>query len=50
MQKAVGACNDAKDQVDKCLREQRSKIQAENRAAARAKRDRIKAEQKELGL
>ncbi|KFH47208.1 COX assembly mitochondrial protein-like protein [Hapsidospora chrysogenum ATCC 11550] len=48
--KASGNCNDLKAQVDKCLRSERSKIQAENRAAGRAKRDRIKAEQKELGL
>ena len=39
-----------KDQVDKCLRVERYKMQAENREAARAKRDKIKAQQKELGL
>lgn len=50
MYKAVGGCNDVKEQVNKCLREERDKLQAENRAAARAKRDRIKKEQKELGL
>lgn len=50
MHKASGSCNSAKDAVDRCLREQRSIIQAENRAAARAKRNKIKAEQKELGL
>ena len=43
-------CNDVKDQVNKCLRAERAKIQAENRAAAKAKRDRIKAEAKDLGL
>lgn len=50
MHKASGACNSAKDAVDRCLREERSKMQAENRAAARAKRDKIKADQKALGL
>ena len=50
MHKASGGCNSFKDKVDQCLREERSKMQAENRAAARAKRDKIKAEQKELGL
>ncbi|RFU74563.1 cytochrome c oxidase biogenesis cmc1 like domain-containing [Trichoderma arundinaceum] len=50
MHKAAGACNDAKDLVDKCLRAQRSKVQDENRAAARAKRERIKEEQRALGL
>jgi COX assembly protein 2 len=50
MHKATGACTNAKDAVDKCLREQRSIVQAENRAAARAKRDKLKEEQKALGL
>ena len=50
MHKASGGCNDLKDKVDKCLREERSKMQAENRATARAKRDKIRAQQKELGL
>lgn len=50
MHKASGGCNDLKASVDKCLRQERSKMQAENRAAAREKRDRIKASQKELGL
>jgi COX assembly mitochondrial protein 2 len=50
MHKASGACSNAKDAVDKCLREQRSIVQAENRAAARAKRDKLKEEQKALGL
>ena len=50
MHKASGGCNDFKDKVDKCLREERSKMQADNRAAARAKRDKLKAQQKELGL
>jgi len=50
MHKASGGCNDMKDQVDKCLRVERYKMQAENREAARAKRDKIKAQQKELGL
>ncbi|KAK1240924.1 hypothetical protein MKX07_006357 [Trichoderma sp. CBMAI-0711] len=50
MHKAAGGCNDAKILVDKCLREQRSKVQEGNRAAAKAKRDRIKEEQRALGL
>jgi COX assembly protein 2 len=50
MHKAVGSCNDAKDKVSACLRAERTKVQAENRAAARAKRDKIKEQQRELGL
>ncbi|KAG6002558.1 hypothetical protein E4U21_002982 [Claviceps maximensis] len=50
MHKATGGCNDIKEQVNKCLRIERSKQQAENRQAARAKRDKIKEEQKALGL
>ncbi|CAM1506593.1 Fc.00g062340.m01.CDS01 [Cosmosporella sp. VM-42] len=50
MHKAIGSCNDAKDLVNQCLRIERSKIQAENRNAARAKRDKIKEAQRELGL
>ncbi|KAF4472755.1 cytochrome c oxidase biogenesis cmc1 [Fusarium albosuccineum] len=50
MHKAVGSCNDVKEQVNACLRAERAKIQAENRNAARAKRDKIKEQQRELGL
>ncbi|OAQ72162.1 cytochrome c oxidase biogenesis protein cmc1 like domain-containing protein [Pochonia chlamydosporia 170] len=50
MHKATGGCNDVKDKVNQCLRLERGKLQAENRAAARTKRDRIKEEQKALGL
>ncbi|RMJ14600.1 hypothetical protein BHE90_010351 [Fusarium euwallaceae] len=50
MHKAIGSCNDAKDKVSACLRAERAKTQAVNRAAARAKRDKIKEQQKELGL
>ena len=51
MHKVTGGCNDAKAAVDKCLREQRANTQAENRAAARAKREKIKQnERRELGL
>lgn len=50
MHKATGGCNDVKLQVNKCLRVERSKIQADNRNTARDKRDKIKAEQRELGL
>lgn len=39
-----------KELVNKCLRVERSKMQADNRAVAKAKRDRIKEEQRELGL
>ncbi|KEY70645.1 hypothetical protein S40285_00778 [Stachybotrys chlorohalonatus IBT 40285] len=48
--KSTGACNDAKEKVNQCLRAERTRVQAENRAAARAKRDRLKQEAKELGL
>lgn len=50
MHKATGGCNDIKEKVNQCLRVERSKLQAENRQAARAKRDKIKEEQKALGL
>lgn len=50
MHKASGGCNSVKDQVDKCLRVERSKMQADNRASSKSKRDKIKAEQKALGL
>ena len=50
MHKATGGCNDIKDKVNLCLRQERVKLQAENRAAGKARRDRIKQEQKELGL
>ncbi|KAI5465980.1 cytochrome c oxidase biogenesis protein Cmc1-like protein [Mariannaea sp. PMI_226] len=50
MHKAVGSCNDAKEKVNQCLRAERSKVQADNRAIARAKRDKLKEAQKELGL
>jgi COX assembly protein 2 len=50
LHKASGGCNDAKERVNQCLREERAKVQAENRAAARAKRDRIKNLEKELGM
>lgn len=50
MHKAVGSCNNAKDLVNQCLRAERAKVQADNRAIARAKRERLKESQKELGL
>jgi COX assembly protein 2 len=50
LHKASGGCNDAKERVNQCLRAERSKIQAENRAAAKAKRERIKALEKDLNL
>lgn len=50
MHKATGGCNDVKEKVNQCLRVERGKLQAENRSAAKAKRDRIKEEQKALGL
>jgi COX assembly protein 2 len=50
MHKAVGSCNDAKEKVNQCLRAERTKTQADNRAIARAKRDKLKESQKELGL
>ncbi|RCI15604.1 hypothetical protein L249_3623 [Ophiocordyceps polyrhachis-furcata BCC 54312] len=50
MHKASGGCNDVKAQVSKCLREERAKMQADNRAAAKAKRKRLEEERKNLGL
>ncbi|CAH0049818.1 unnamed protein product [Clonostachys solani] len=50
LHKAVGSCNSAKEAVDVCLRAQRAKVQADNRATAMAKREKLKAAQKELGL
>lgn len=43
MYKAVGMCNDVKDEVSRCLRAQRVERTAANREAARAKREQIKA-------
>ncbi|RDA92651.1 hypothetical protein CP533_1454 [Ophiocordyceps camponoti-saundersi (nom. inval.)] len=50
MHKAAGGCNDVKAQVSKCLREERAKMQADNRAAAKAKRKRLEEERRNLGL
>ncbi|KAG5983714.1 hypothetical protein E4U55_007395 [Claviceps digitariae] len=50
MHKATGGCNDVKEQVNKCLRDERAKTQRKNLQAARAKRDKLKKEQKALGL
>lgn len=50
MHKAAGGCNDVKEKVNQCLRAERSKIQDENRAAARAKREKVKKAQQDLGL
>jgi COX assembly protein 2 len=50
LHKASGGCNDAKEKVNQCLREERAKTQAENRAAGRARRDKIKQQEKDLGL
>ncbi|PFH57741.1 hypothetical protein XA68_14627 [Ophiocordyceps unilateralis] len=50
MHKVTGGCNDVKTQVNKCLREERTKMQADNRAAAKAKRKRLEEERRDLGL
>ncbi|PHH58991.1 hypothetical protein CDD81_3963 [Ophiocordyceps australis] len=50
LHKATGGCNDIKSKVNKCLLQERAKVQAENRALAKAKRDRINKELKDLGL
>lgn len=50
MHKASGGCNDVKEKVNQCLRAERSKMQDENRAAARAKREKMEKARKELGL
>ncbi|KAI1394136.1 UPF0287-domain-containing protein [Hypoxylon trugodes] len=40
--KSMGMCNDAKDKVTLCLRAERLKRTANNREAAKAKRDSIR--------
>ena len=43
-------CNDAKRKVNECLWTQRQKRAANNREEARARRDKIKQKEQELGL
>ncbi|PHH75362.1 hypothetical protein CDD82_4473 [Ophiocordyceps australis] len=50
LHKATGGCNDLKIKVNQCLRQERTKSQAENRAMAKAKRDRMEKEWKDLGI
>lgn len=50
MHKAAGGCNEVKELVNQCLRAERTKMQADNRAAARARRDKIQKAKEELGL
>ncbi|CEJ95109.1 Putative UPF0287 family protein [[Torrubiella] hemipterigena] len=50
MHKATGGCNDIKEKVNQCLRAERTKIQSENRAKAKERRDRIKRQQEEAGF
>ncbi|RFU36126.1 hypothetical protein B7463_g268, partial [Scytalidium lignicola] len=46
--KAVGMCNNAKTEVNKCLRAQRLEKTKSNRTAARSKRDEIRAKWSEI--
>ncbi|CAI4216442.1 unnamed protein product [Parascedosporium putredinis] len=48
--KSIGMCNDAKTNLNACLWVQRQKRAANNREAARARRDKIKQKEQELGL
>jgi COX assembly mitochondrial protein 2 len=48
--KSLGMCNGAKTKVNECLGTQRQKRAAANREEARARRDRIKRIESELGL
>jgi COX assembly protein 2 len=43
MYKAIGMCNDAKTNVNRCLRAQRLQRTAKNREAAKLKREEVKA-------
>lgn len=40
--KSIGMCNDTKEQVTLCLRAERLKRTAANRAAAKVKREKVK--------
>lgn len=46
--KSMGMCNDAKTQVNKCLRAQRLERTKANREAAKVKREEIKAKWAEI--
>ncbi|KAL2113330.1 hypothetical protein VUR80DRAFT_4382 [Thermomyces stellatus] len=48
--KSAGMCNDAKRKVNECLWTQRQKRAANNREEARARRNKIKQKEQELGL
>ncbi|SPN96982.1 uncharacterized protein DNG_00502 [Cephalotrichum gorgonifer] len=48
--KSAGMCNDAKRNVNACLWAQRQKRATQNREAARARRDKIKQMEQDLGL
>jgi len=48
--KSIGMCNDAKTNLNACLWVQRQKRAANNREIARARRDKIKQKEQELGL
>ena len=48
--KSLGMCNDPKKKVNECLWAQRLKRATANREEARARRDRIKKSEEELGL
>jgi COX assembly mitochondrial protein 2 len=48
--KSMGMCNDAKEKVNQCIRGEREKRAAANRALAREKRDKVKKAREELGM
>jgi COX assembly protein 2 len=48
--KSVGMCNGAKEKVTACLGAERKKRATANRETARARRDKIKKMEDELGL
>ena len=50
MFKALGGCNEAKQDVNMCLRAQRLERTAKNREEAKKKRERIEQKWKEMDL
>ncbi|KAK3940064.1 UPF0287-domain-containing protein [Diplogelasinospora grovesii] len=48
MWKAMGMCNDAKEDLVKCLRAERLKSQHANRSGAQEKRDKIRQRWKDI--
>lgn len=48
MWKAMGMCNDAKTELNKCLRAERLKMQHANRSGRSEKKDRVRQMWKEI--